>query len=72
MPRERLLDFAETVKGTAKEKVLDTAWREQPVEKRLEHALVKGITDFIDKDVEEARQMHDKPLHVIEGPLWMG
>ena len=69
---ERLLDFAETVKGTAKEKVLDTAWREQPVEKRLEHALVKGITDFIDNDVEEARQMHDKPLHVIEGPLMDG
>ncbi|MBL56451.1 MAG: methionine synthase [Flavobacteriales bacterium] len=69
---ERLLDFAETVKGTAKEKVVDTAWREQPVEKRLEHALVKGITDFIDNDVEEARQMHDKPLHVIEGPLMDG
>ena len=69
---EQLLDFAETVKGTAKEKVVDTAWREQPVEKRLEHALVKGITDFIDNDVEEARQMHDKPLHVIEGPLMDG
>ena len=69
---ERLLEFAETVKGTAKEKVVDTAWREQSVAKRLEHALVKGITDYIDEDVEEARQMHAKPLHVIEGPLMDG
>jgi len=69
---ERLLEFAETVKGTAKEKVVDTAWREQSVAKRLEHALVKGITDYIDEDVEEARQMHSKPLHVIEGPLMDG
>lgn len=69
---ERLLDFAETVVGSAKEKKVDTAWREQPVAKRLEHALVKGITDFIEEDTEEARQMHDKPLHVIEGPLMDG
>lgn len=69
---ERLLDFAESVKGTAKERVVDNAWRDQPVAKRLEHALVKGITDFIEEDVEEARQAHTKPLHVIEGPLMDG
>lgn len=69
---ERLLDFAESVVGSAKERKVDNAWREQEVSKRLEHALVKGITDFIVEDVEEARQMHEKPLHVIEGPLMDG
>ncbi len=69
---ERLLDFAETVTGTAKEKKIDNAWREQSIAKRLEHALVKGITDFIEDDVEQARQTHEKPLHVIEGPLMDG
>lgn len=69
---ERLLEFAETVIGTAKEKVVDNAWRDQSIAKRLEHALVKGITDYIDEDVEEARQAHEKPLHVIEGPLMDG
>lgn len=69
---ERLLDFAESFKGTEKVKVQDLAWREQEVAKRLEHALVKGITDYIEEDVEEARQQFDKPLHVIEGPLMDG
>lgn len=69
---ERLLEFAENVKGSGKEKVVDHAWREGSVEKRLEHALVKGIVDFIDEDVEEARLMHEKALHVIEGPLMDG
>ena len=69
---ERLLDFAETVTGTAKEKKIDNAWREQSIAKRLEHALVKGITDFIEDDVEQARKTHEKPLHVIEGPLMDG
>jgi|TARA_B110000259_G_C14031191_1_gene406771 5-methyltetrahydrofolate--homocysteine methyltransferase len=69
---ERLLEFAETVVGTAKEKKVDHAWREHPVGKRLEHALVKGITDFIVEDTEEARLAHEKPLHVIEGPLMDG
>ena len=69
---ERLLDFAESVKGSGKERVVDNAWREQPVEKRLEHALVKGIIDFIDEDVEEVRLKVAKPLHVIEGPLMDG
>ena len=69
---ERLLEFAETVVETAKEKKVDEKWREKSVAKRLEHSLVKGITDFIDQDVEEARKAHDKPLHVIEGPLMDG
>jgi len=69
---ERLLDFAESVKGNTKEKKADEAWRSQPVGKRLEHALVKGIIDHIDEDTEEARQMFDKPLSVIEGPLMDG
>jgi len=71
---ERLLDFAESVKGQggAKKKEADLAWRELPVNKRLEHALVKGIVDFIDEDVEEARQAHARPIEVIEGPLMDG
>lgn len=69
---ERLLEFAETVKGDGKKRVKDDSWRKEPVEKRLEHALVKGIVDFIDEDTEEARQQHEKPLHVIEGPLMDG
>ena len=69
---ERLLDFAESVKGNTKEKKADEAWRSLPVAKRLEHALVKGVIDFIELDTEEARQMFDKPLSVIEGPLMDG
>jgi 5-methyltetrahydrofolate--homocysteine methyltransferase len=69
---ERLVTFAETVKSKGKEVVVDNAWREQPVEKRLAHALIKGLTEFIDEDVEEARQKVEKPLHVIEGPLMDG
>lgn len=69
---ERLVTFAETVKSKGKEQVVDNAWREQPVEKRLAHALIKGLTEFIDEDVEEARQKVEKPLHVIEGPLMDG
>lgn len=70
---ERLLDIAGQFKGdgSVAEKV-DDAWRSLPVGKRLEHALVKGITDFIDIDTEEARQQAEKPLHVIEGPLMDG
>jgi 5-methyltetrahydrofolate--homocysteine methyltransferase len=71
---ERLLELAEGYKGgagrEAREK--DMAWREWPVEKRLEHALVNGITDFIEADTEEARQRAERPLHVIEGPLMDG
>lgn len=71
---ERLLDIAEQYRGdgSAKAKVEDLAWREWPVEKRLEHSLVKGITDYIDEDTEEARANADRPLHVIEGPLMDG
>ncbi|MBO3697563.1 DUF559 domain-containing protein [Fabibacter sp. E12] len=69
---ERLLEFAETVKGDGKKQVKDDSWRKEPVAKRLEHALVKGIVEFIEIDTEEARQQHEKPLHVIEGPLMDG
>ncbi|NRQ43814.1 methionine synthase [Rheinheimera sp. YQF-2] len=70
---ERLLEIAAQFKGdgSVAEKI-DDAWRSLPVNKRLEHALVKGITDFIDLDTEEARQQAEKPLHVIEGPLMDG
>ncbi|MCR4266144.1 methionine synthase [Nitratireductor sp. ZSWI3] len=71
---ERLLEIAERFKGTggreAREK--DLAWREWPVGKRLEHALVNGITEYIEADTEEARQAAKRPLHVIEGPLMAG
>ena len=71
---ERLLDIAEEFRGdgTAAAKVQDTSWREAPVEKRLEHALVKGITDFIEEDTEEAYQKLGTGLQVIEGPLMDG
>ncbi|MFC6447598.1 methionine synthase [Shinella zoogloeoides] len=71
---ERMLEIAERFKGAggkeAKER--DLAWREWPVEKRLEHALVNGITEFVEEDTEEARQNAERPLHVIEGPLMAG
>jgi len=71
---ERMLEIAERFKGAggkeAKER--DLAWREWPVEKRLEHALVNGITEFVEEDTEEARQKAERPLHVIEGPLMAG
>ena len=70
---ERLLEFAETVKGDGKAaKKDDQEWRSAPVHKRLEHALVKGITEFVEQDVEEARHQFDKTLQVIEGPLMDG
>ncbi|MYG39770.1 MAG: methionine synthase [Nitrospira sp. SB0677_bin_15] len=69
---ERLVDFAETVKQEGKAVVKADAWREGTVEARLSHALVKGIVEFIDEDVEEARQKYDKPLKIIEGPLMDG
>ena len=69
---ERLLDFAETVKGTKKEKTADLSWRENPLQDRITHALVKGIDAFIIEDVEEARQNVERPLHVIEGNLMTG
>src|SRR5690348_7431373 len=70
---ERLLALAQRYRGHGKEKKeADLAWRERPVEERLSHALVHGITDFIESDVEEARRKAERPLHVIEGPLMDG
>ena len=69
---ERLLDFAQTVEGTVKDETKVLEWRNESVAKRLEHALIKGITEFIDEDVEEARQQFARPLEVIEGPLMDG
>ena len=69
---ERLLEFAQTVEGTVKDEAKILEWRNEPVAKRLGHALIKGITEFIDEDVEEARQQFARPLDVIEGPLMDG
>ncbi len=69
---ERLVSFAETVKQKGKAAVQDDEWRSGTVEDRLSHALVKGITDYIEQDVEQARQKYPKPLDVIEGPLMAG
>ena len=69
---EKLIAFAETVKAKGKAEVKDEAWRGTSVEDRLKHALIHGITDYIDVDTEEARQKYPKPLDVIEGPLMYG
>lgn len=69
---EELLNFAQTVQGTVKDEAKVLEWRNEPVAQRLGHALIKGITEFIDQDVEEARQQYAKPLEVIEGPLMDG
>ncbi len=73
---EQLVEFAQTVKGTAREQVQDLAWRQQPVGSRLTHAMIKGITDYIVADTEEARRQtlakNLGPLSVIEGPLMDG
>jgi len=69
---ERLVAFAETVKGKAASRAEDEAWRRGAVEERLAHALVKGVVEYIDADVEEARRKYPKPLDVIEGPLMDG
>jgi 5-methyltetrahydrofolate--homocysteine methyltransferase len=69
---ERLLELAERVKGSGRKKEIDLAWRQEPVEKRLAHALVAGVVDFIEADVEEARQKYGRPLSIIEGPLMDG
>ncbi len=70
---ERLIQFAETVKKNPGEEVVaDVAWRNEPVEQRLSHSLVKGIVDFIETDVEEARRKYSTALEIIEGPLMSG
>lgn len=69
---ERLLEFAEDFVGTQKTREKDLSWRENPVSKRIEYALVKGITDYIEEDAEEARKLSSKTIEVIEGPLMDG
>ncbi|GAC1448463.1 MAG: methionine synthase [Isosphaeraceae bacterium] len=70
---DRLTEFAETVKKRGKKSTAtEHSWREEPVEERLKHALIQGITDFIDQDVEEARVRYERPLSIIEGPLMEG
>jgi 5-methyltetrahydrofolate--homocysteine methyltransferase len=69
---ERLIEYAEQVKHRGKTIVKDEEWRKASVEERLKHALIKGITDYIDQDTEEARQKYPGPLSVIEGPLMDG
>tara|TARA_R110002072_G_scaffold59514_3_gene151679 strand:+ start:118070 stop:120769 length:2700 start_codon:yes stop_codon:yes gene_type:complete len=69
---ERLLDFAETVKQTSKERTVDLSWRENPLQERITHALVKGVDEFIIEDIEEARISVTKPIEVIEGHLMIG
>ena len=69
---ERLLEYAETVKGDGKTREVDLSWRNVSVQERLSYALVKGIVEFIDADVEECRKLYDRPIQVIEGPLMDG
>jgi 5-methyltetrahydrofolate--homocysteine methyltransferase len=69
---ERMVAFAETVRGEAMKREVDLSWREAPVEERLKHALVHGIDGFIEQDTEEARAAYERPLDVIEGPLMDG
>ena len=69
---ERMVQFAETVRGAASKRDVDDAWRQKSVESRLSHALVHGVVDFIEADVEEARHQYARPLEIIEGPLMDG
>ncbi|HJQ47275.1 MAG TPA: methionine synthase [Amycolatopsis sp.] len=69
---DRLVEFAETVRGQGRKRTVDLSWREAPVEERLRHALVHGIVDYIEEDTEEARVARHRPLEVIEGPLMDG
>jgi len=69
---ERMIDFAETVIGKEKDETKKDEWRNASIEDRLKHALVKGIVDYIDSDVEEARIKYPKPIEIIEGPLMDG
>jgi 5-methyltetrahydrofolate--homocysteine methyltransferase len=69
---DRLLAYADTVKGAVATEKTEEAWRSDSVEERLSHALIKGITDYIEADTEEARLKYPKPLEVIEGPLMSG
>ena len=69
---ERLVEFAEQVKGSGTRREVDLAWRDASVEQRLAYALVHGVIDFIEQDAEEARQTYSRPLEIIEGPLMDG
>jgi 5-methyltetrahydrofolate--homocysteine methyltransferase len=69
---ERLLEYAETVKGDGKKREIDLSWRNVSVQERLSHALVKGLVEFIDEDIEECRKLYKRPIEVIEGPLMDG
>ncbi|MBU3659110.1 MAG: methionine synthase [Flavobacteriales bacterium] len=69
---ERLLEYAETVKGDGKKREIDLSWRNVSVQERLSHSLVKGLVEFIDEDVEECRKLYKRPIEVIEGPLMDG
>ena len=69
---DRMIELAETVKGSGRKREVDLAWRDVDVESRLAYALVHGVVDFIESDVEEARQQRARPLEVIEGPLMNG
>ncbi len=69
---DRLTAFAETIKKKDKTEIKELAWRAAPVQERLKHALVNGVVDFIDQDVEEARHQYERPLQLIEGPLMDG
>ncbi|TAJ78185.1 methionine synthase, partial [bacterium] len=69
---ERLLEFAEQVKGGGKATEQEEAWRDESVEHRLSHAIIKGVVDYIERDLEEALQKYARPLEIIEGPLMDG
>ena len=69
---ERLVEYADTIKSKGKEIIRDEEWRKGTVEERLSHSLVKGIVEYLDDDVEEARQQYARPIQVIEGPLMDG
>jgi 5-methyltetrahydrofolate--homocysteine methyltransferase len=69
---DKLIETAEKMRGNTTQKVVDNSWRETDVHARLKHAMIKGITEFIDLDVEEARQQYSRPIEVIEGPLMAG
>ncbi len=69
---ERLVEYAKGSTGEATKREVDLSWRERPVAQRLEHALVHGVVEYIEADVEEARARYDRPLDVIEGPLMAG
>src|SRR5207253_1005782 len=69
---EKLITYAETIKGKGKKQEKDEQWRNGTVEERLTHALVRGVVDYVEADVEEARKKYSRSLEVIEGPLMAG